>query len=50
MIDKFIAHHRSCDKKIQSVSDHLQEVSVICGRLAGKIGVAEAGTILGLLH
>ncbi|MBW2655648.1 MAG: CRISPR-associated endonuclease Cas3'', partial [Deltaproteobacteria bacterium] len=50
MIDEFIAHHRSFDQKIQSVSNHLDEVSAICGRLAGKIGVAEAGSILGLLH
>lgn len=50
LMNDFIAHHRSCDQKIQSVSDHLLEVSAICGRLAGKIGVAEAGTILGLLH
>jgi len=50
LIDEFIAHHRSFDQKIQSVSNHLDEVSAICGRLAGKIGVAEAGSILGLLH
>lgn len=50
MIDEFIAHHRSFDQKIQSVSDHLEEVSVICGRLANKVGVSKAGNIIGLLH
>ncbi|MCP4682292.1 MAG: CRISPR-associated helicase Cas3' [Desulfobacterales bacterium] len=50
LIEKYIAHRRGFDQKIQSVCDHLEEVSVICGRLAGKIGVAKAGRILGLLH
>ena len=50
MIDEFIAHHRSFDQKVQSVSDHLREVSLICGRLANKVGVSKAGNIIGLLH
>ena len=50
MNGEFIAHRRDSDQKEQSVCDHLEEVSAICGRLAGKIGMSEAGSILGLLH
>ena len=50
MNGEFIAHRRESDQKEQSVCDHLEEVSAICGKLAGKIGVSEAGCIIGLLH
>lgn len=49
-MDEFIAHRRDFDQKVQSVCDHLEETSVICGRLTGKIGIPQAGKILGLLH
>ncbi|MCI5144614.1 MAG: CRISPR-associated helicase Cas3' [Candidatus Electrothrix sp. AR3] len=44
MEDLHIAPH--CD----NVFGHLQEVSAICGRLTGKLGLPEAGHLLGLLH
>ncbi|MCD4741885.1 MAG: CRISPR-associated endonuclease Cas3'', partial [Desulfobacteraceae bacterium] len=50
MQSKFIAHYRDFDQKKQSVNDHLKGVSDICQRLAGKVGMSEAGFILGLLH
>ncbi|MCI5123727.1 MAG: CRISPR-associated helicase Cas3' [Candidatus Electrothrix sp. AR5] len=50
MKNSHIAHHRSVDKKKQSVAEHLQEVAVICGRLAQKARAEEAGRLLGLLH
>lgn len=50
MQGEYIAHCRDSDQKEQSVFDHLEEVSAICERFAGKIGVREAGAILGLLH
>ena len=50
MLDEFIAHCRSCDQQVQSVCDHLVEVSDICEKLAGKIEMADAGRLLGLLH
>ncbi|WLE98111.1 MAG: CRISPR-associated helicase Cas3' [Candidatus Electrothrix communis] len=45
-----IAHRRDADQTEQSVLEHLQEVSAICGRLARKAGAEEAGRLLGLLH
>jgi len=50
MNGEFIAHRRESDQKEQTVCSHLEEVSVICRELARKIGVPEAGNILGLLH
>ncbi len=50
MNDKFIAHCRESDNKKQTVYDHLMGVSFICSGLASKIGMKEAGGILGLLH
>ncbi len=45
-----IAHHRAFDQKEQTVCDHLEEVSSICGRLMAKIDMSVAGELLGLLH
>ncbi|MCI5211740.1 MAG: CRISPR-associated endonuclease Cas3'', partial [Candidatus Electrothrix sp. ATG2] len=45
-----IAHCREDDQTEQSVLEHLQEVSAICGKLAQKINTPEAGQLLGLLH
>ncbi len=47
---KFIAHHRKTDGTVQSVKEHLQNVSAICGRLTRKIDAQDAGKLLGLLH
>ncbi len=49
-MDEFIAHRREYDLKIQSVETHLTEVSELCGRFAGKVGLSKAGKIIGLLH
>ncbi len=45
-----IAHRRDADQTEQSVLEHLQKVSAICGRLSRKAGAEEAGRLLGLLH
>lgn len=50
MKGEFIAHRREADQKEQTVGSHLEEVSAICRRLAGKISMPEAGGLLGLLH
>jgi CRISPR-associated endonuclease/helicase Cas3 len=50
MQKKFIAHYRKTDDKTQLVYEHLVNVSTICGELAGKIGIASVGQLLGLLH
>ncbi len=50
MENKAIAHYRSRDKTVQYVNEHLKCVASIAGRYAGKIGMADAGVILGLLH
>ena len=46
----FIAHRRKCDNKDQTVQEHLIEVSLLCRQSAKKIGVPNAGELLGLLH
>ncbi len=47
---RYIAHVRTADKNIQTVADHLLEVSDITKKLAAKINVPEAGELIGLLH
>ncbi len=46
----YIAHEREKDGEIQSLSDHLEQVSKKTGELASKIGLKEQGELLGLLH
>lgn len=46
----FIAHTRQSDGEQQTLKTHLDEVAEICAALAGKIGMAEAGELIGLLH
>ena len=46
----FIAHHREFDHAEQTVYEHLHEVSFICKQLTEKIGLADAGELLRLLH
>ncbi|MBT9100585.1 CRISPR-associated helicase Cas3' [Methylovulum psychrotolerans] len=46
----YIAHVRTTDQQIQTVSEHLSEVAEIAEKLAAKINVPEAGEIIGLLH
>ncbi len=46
----YTAHVRSSDKTLQTVAEHLQEVSAITKTLAAKINVPEAGALIGLLH
>jgi CRISPR-associated endonuclease/helicase Cas3 len=48
--DIFIAHCRKSDQTEQSVCEHLAKVSLICRCLAEKIGIPNAGELLGLLH
>lgn len=50
MQEKCIAHYRKTDDRTQSVHEHLEGVSTLCGELAGKIGIASVGQLLGLLH
>ena len=47
---KIIAHVRTSDNKEQSLQTHLLEVSAIAGKFAQKIGMKEAGQLLGLMH
>lgn len=46
----YIAHRREKDGEIQSLVDHLEEVSKKTGEFASKIGLKEQGELLGLLH
>lgn len=45
-----VAHRRASDQTIQSVKDHLKNVSLITRCCAKKIGVPDTGELLGLLH
>lgn len=47
---KAIAHYRKEDCKEQGVKEHLEGVAVIAKALAGKIGLASLGELMGLLH
>ena len=47
---QIIAHLRQNDQQRQTLWDHLLETSRIAGELSGKIGLKQAGEILGLLH
>lgn len=47
---KYIAHRRKSDGQEQSLEAHLFEVGEMAAQLASKIGVTDAGRLLGLLH
>jgi CRISPR-associated endonuclease/helicase Cas3 len=47
---KYIAHHRSSDGAWQSLADHLLGVADLSRVFASKIGLEEAGELIGLLH
>lgn len=47
---QFIAHRRENDGSVQAVEDHLNEVGMLTQQFAGKIKMADAGKVLGLLH
>ena len=46
----YVAHQRDSDKTIQTVKEHVENVSLIARCLAEKIGVPDIGELLGLLH
>ncbi len=46
----FLAHRRKEDGAEQSIADHLRGVSCWAGRHASKIGLRQAGELVGLLH
>lgn len=47
---KYIAHRRKSDGQEQGLATHLYEVSEIAKNLAVKLGVPDAGRLIGLLH
>ncbi len=50
MNKEFIAHRREKDGEAQSLRSHLLRTAVYCGQFAEKIGLKEAGRVIGLLH
>lgn len=46
----FVAHRREKDGKPQSLHNHLLRTAVYTGQFASKIGMKEAGRVIGLLH
>ncbi len=50
MKNELIAHVRKIDGKFQHLYEHLRQVSVLCGQFTNKIGLKDAGIIIGLLH
>jgi CRISPR-associated endonuclease/helicase Cas3 len=47
---EFIAHRREKDGESQSLCSHLSRTSILSGQFAAKIGLKEAGRLIGLLH
>jgi CRISPR-associated endonuclease/helicase Cas3 len=47
--DEYVAHIDK-NEHIQPLKDHLLNVSGLCAKNASKVGIADAGTIIGLLH
>jgi len=50
MDKQLIAHLRESDSIPQSLIDHLSGVSILSEKFAAKVGLAETGKLLGLLH
>ncbi len=50
MTETFIAHKRKSDGERQLLQVHLKEVGELAGTFAKKIGVEDAGRLIGLLH
>jgi CRISPR-associated endonuclease/helicase Cas3 len=48
--NNFVAHRRLFDQTSQTVREHLEDVSLISRCLADKVGAADVGELLGLLH
>jgi len=47
---KFVAHIRQSDGAVQGLAEHLSEVGELAQGFAAKIGLADIGLLLGLLH
>ncbi len=47
---QYIAHIRIHDKKIQTLDCHLNEASELSRLFASKLGIADAGALIGLMH
>ena len=47
---EYLAHRRQIDGANQSVLDHLQEVGALAEEFACKVGLGNAGRLIGLLH
>ncbi len=47
---EFIAHRREKDGEAQSLCNHLSRTAIYAGQFAHKIGLKDAGRIIGLLH
>jgi len=45
-----VAHYRESDQKIQTVNEHLSETGELARQFSRKIGLENAGLLLGLLH
>ncbi len=50
LTDCYVAHQREKDGEIQTVAQHLLGVAKISKVAASKLGLAEAGELMGLLH
>lgn len=48
--ERHIAHHRESDGATQSLSEHLLGVAAHAGSFAKKVGLADQGELVGLLH
>lgn len=50
MMREFVAHRREKDGEPQSLCSHLFRTAIYAGQFASKIGLKDAGRVIGLLH
>jgi len=48
--DNFVAHRRKADGELQTVSQHLKDVSNLASQFSSKVGLPQSGRLIGLLH
>ncbi len=49
-MEEFVAHTRAFDSSVQTLEQHLLEVSGLAESFAEKLGAGDAGKLIGLLH
>jgi len=50
MAEEYIAHVRDTDQRVQTVAEHLLETAALARAFASKLGIPDAGELVGLVH